>query len=305
MSLFDDDEAPLEPAADEGGADEAQAEPEEPAEPEPEPVVDQRLLDAAIRFLSEAPQGEFEDCYSSMTQLVRDPNVPLVAKRRALPGWMKANCLPVDVDGKRALICADALLESGQFVDPNSYRPFTFNFERRQVTSIGDPLRSSSLRESLQPALQKWAGGALRNGSAGVYDAPDGATVVISGTTISKENFRTGGLVLRFNVNAGVVSGSITLRGHCYEQGNAVAEQTTNFRENIPGGSDDEIATNLAKKIGVIYRDWTGKLQAGFDLLSNEGLDKLRRRLPISKTKVNWRQEIIGAASMPVGKGRK
>jgi hypothetical protein len=123
----------------------------------------------------------------------------------------------------------------------------------------------------------------------------------VSGSTISKENFRTGSLVLRFNLNDGVVSGYIALRAHCYEQGNSVGEQITNFKETIPGGTGDEIATNLCKKIGTIYSDWTAKLQAGFELLSNEGLDKLRRKLPIMKTHVNWRQEIIGAASMPAG----
>jgi capping protein alpha len=297
------DAPPAEAPPADAPAEEAPAEEPAAPEPEPEPVVDQQLLEAAIRFLVDAPPGEFDDCYADLTQFVADKNIPPIAKRRALPVWLKASCLPVDIDGKKAIICEDAQLESGQFVDPTTARPFTFDFAARQVGAIApDPLPSSPLRETLQPALQKWASDALKNGNAAVYDAAGGVTVVISGNTISKENFRTGALVLRFNLKDGIVSGTITVRGHCYEQGNAVAEQTTAFSDSIPGGTEDEIASALAKKIGSLYGDWTTKLQAGFDLLSTEGLDKLRRRLPISKTKVNWRQEIIGAAAMPVGK---
>jgi hypothetical protein len=36
-------------------------------------------------------------------------------------------------------------------------------------------------------------------------------------------------------------------------------------------------------------RELAEKLQAGFELLTEEGLDELRRRLPIMKRRVNWR----------------
>jgi hypothetical protein len=290
------------PAEDAPPAEEAPA-PEPEPEPEPEPVVDQALLEAAIRFLVDAPTGEFDDCYAALAQFVADKNIPPIAKRRALPVWLKASCLPVDVEDRKVLISEDGQLESGQFVDPTTARPFTFDFETRQVTAVAaDPIPSTPLREALQPALEKWASTALKNGHAAVYDADGGVTVVIAGSTISKENFRTGGVVLRFTLVGGALAGTIRLRGHCYEQGNAVADQTTSFNDSIPGGTDEEIASALSKKIAAFYGDWTAKLQAGFDLLSTEGLDKLRRRLPIMKTKVNWRQEIIGAAAMPVGK---
>jgi hypothetical protein len=293
------------PPAEETPAEAPPAEEAAPAEaaPPPEPIVDPKLLDAAIRFLSGAPPGEFDDVFAALTQFVADKNVPVVAKKRALPGWIKSSCIPVEVEGKKALICQDAELPDGKFVDPNTQKPFTFDFESRKVTSVApDALPSTSLRETLQSAVQKWAEGALRNGNAGVYDSTGGVTVVVSGSTISKENFRTGSLVLRFNLNAGVVSGSIKLRAHCYELGNAVGEQETTFKETIPGGNDEEVATNLCKTIGTIYSNWTTKLQEGFELLANEGLDRLRRKLPVTKTQVNWRQEIIGAASMPAGK---
>lgn len=81
------------------------------------------------------------------------------------------------------------------------------------------------------------------------FDPPGGVTVVVAGSTISKENFRTGEVVLRCGLSGGTAAGTISLRGHCYEQGNAVAEQTAAFSEQIPGGTDDEVAAALAGRI--------------------------------------------------------
>jgi hypothetical protein len=277
-------------------------------EAEPEVQVDRRLLEVAVGFLSEAPPGEFDDCLAALSKFVRDRNVPIAARRAALPVWMRNHCLPVDVEGAKAIICEEALLENGLFLDPTSMRPFRYNFETRTVAQILPETRqSSSLRDTMQGIVQKFATTSMRNGNCAVYDTPDGGiNIVISGSSISKENFRTGTVIMRFKyARGGRVTGTIQWLGHYYEQGNAMSNQKTSFNEQIGGGSDADISTNFVKKLGAFYIQWTKALQNAFELLTNEGLDKLRRKMPIMKTYVNWRQEIIGAASMPVGGGRK
>jgi capping protein alpha len=183
-------------------------------------------------------------------------------------------------------------------------RTFTFDFLTRTVGALdADPLTSTSLRSTMQSIVQKFAEEAVHNGNCAVYDAADGVTIVISGSSISKENFRTGSLVMRFALkSSGELTGTIALHAHFYENGNAVSEQASEFKDTVPGSSDDDKSANLVKKISAFYTTWTKGLQEGFELLTSEGLDKLRRKLPIMKTYVNWRQELIGAAAMPAGK---
>ena len=88
------------------------------------------------------------------------------------------------------------------------------------------------------------------------------------------------------------------------ENGNSVSNQTSEFDDTVGGSNDEELSVNLVKKITNFYTKWTTALQGGFELLTSECLDKLRRRLPITRTHVNWQQEIIGAASMPAGSRR-
>lgn len=282
-----------------------EAEAPEP-EPEPEPAVDPKQLEIAVRILSEAPPGEFDDCVASLKEIVSDANLAEVAKRRAIEEWLLALCIAVEVEDHRAILCQEARLPSGEFVDPNTMKTFGFNFDTRRVEAgSGTVIESSSLRSTMQPIVQKFAAASIRNGNCAVYDADDGVTIVVSGSSISKENYRTGSLVMRFKLtSSGDLTGSITFRAHFYESGNSVSEQSTDFQATIGGSNDEELSVNLVKKITDFYTKWTQALQGGFELLSSEGLDKLRRRLPITRTHVNWQQEIIGAAAMPAGSRR-
>ena len=287
------------------GGEEAPAEAAPEPEEEPLPEVDAKSLEIATRLLSEAPPGEFDDCFASLKKFVKDPNVADVAKKQAVEQWMMNQCVPVEIDGHRAIICEEARLPNGEFVDPNTMKTFRFNFDTRKVEEgSGEVIDSSSLRSAMQPVVQKFAAASIRNGNCAVYDAEDGGvTIVVSGSSISKENYRTGSLVMRYKLTkSGELTGSINFQAHFYENGNSVSEQRSEFSDTVSGSSDEDLSVNLVKKITNFYTKWTNALQGGFELLSSEGLDKLRRRLPITRTHVNWQQEIIGAASMPAGR---
>ena len=256
-----------------------------------------------MRFLAEAPPGEFDDCVASLGQFA-DADVAAVAKKRCIEQWMMRNCVAVKVGDHNAIICEEARLPDGEFVDANTMKTFRYNFETRESEEgSGRSIESSDLRSTMQPIIQKFAASSMRNGNCAVYDADDGVTIVVSGSSISKKNYRTGGLVMRYKLSSsGQLSGSISLQAHFYENGNSVSEQVSEFNDTVSGSNDNDLSVNVVKKITNFYTKWTNSLQEGFDVLSREGLDQLRRKLPITRNHVNWRQEIIGAAAMPAGK---
>jgi hypothetical protein len=190
--------------------------------------------------------------------------------------------LPVEVEGKRAIICNEARIENGKFVDPNTMRTFSYNSLTRQLESVDpDPLKSISLQSTMQSIVQNFAQGAVHNGKCAGYDATDGVTIVISGSSISKENFRTGTLVMRVALKSnGQLSGTISLKEHFYENKNADSEQASEFKDTVPGSSDDGKSVNPVKKTCQFYTTWTKEVQERFELLTSEDLDKLRRKAP-------------------------
>lgn len=299
------EEAPVEEAP----VDEAPVE-EEPVEEEPVNTnealiasVDPKLLEAAEHLVVNAPPGEFDDCIHALSGFVSDPKIAQAAKAAYLEKWMVANCLPVQVGDKTAMLCEEASLGNGKYIEPNSMKTFRYNFEDRKAVELNDdPIQSTSLREVIQSTIQKFSSTTLRNGCCGVYDSSEGVSIIMSGSSISKENFRTGSLLMRFTYHEGHLKGSISLHAHFYENGNAMGSQTSEYDEQVSGADEGQIASNILKKISTMYNDWTTKMANGFELLKSEGLNILRRRLPKTQTKVNWRQEIIGAAAMPTGK---
>lgn len=309
------EEAPEKEAAEgEEAAPEEAAEPEPEPEPEPEaepdvppaphrPSADPQLVETAKTFLTEAPPGEFDDIVASLKKCCKDPNVAECAKLDTIEEWMCSQCMPVEIEGHRAVICKEAQQEPGKYVDPHSNNIFSFDFENRKVfkTNIGS-VNSTPLRTKIQDAVHKFASHSMKNGNCGAYDAKDGGVhIIVSGSSISRDNFRTGNLVMKFHYQNGHIKGTITIIAHFFENGNSYVKQESPFEEAVSGSNDDDIALDLTKKLSKFYSTWVSKMGAGFDLLRDEGLNKLRRRRPIKVDPINWRQEIIGAASMPVG----
>jgi len=94
------------------------------------------------------------------------------------------------------------------------------------------------------------------------------------------------------------LEGTISFFAHFFENGNAVTHQDAQFSADVSGGDDAAIAAAIGGQMAKFYTEWTQKIQEGFELLSDEGLNKLRRRLPITKTHINWQQELYGGAAM-------
>jgi capping protein alpha len=197
------------------------------------------------------------------------------------------------------MLCEEAQIENEHFLDSNTLRSFFYDFNKRKVTWVSpQALMSSSLRNTVYTAVQVFAG-MLRNGTAAVFDSPGGIQIIISGSSISKENFRTGNFIMRFTLAPNKeLKGTITVQAHFYESGNATTNQRAEFSQKVEGGNDQELAVNVAKKLNRFLSQWKKSIFWGFDLLATEGIDKLRRKLPVTKSKINWRLEIAGTAAM-------
>lgn len=260
--------------------------------------ADPKLVDAASRLLVNAPPGEFDDCVAALSQFASDQEVVKEATNKSIRTWMMNSCAPVTVGDHQAMICEEALQSNGLYVDPNTMNLFNYNFEEKQVEETGEKLQSTSFRDACQNTLGVFSKNTLKNGTCGVYDIEDGVAIVLSGSSIVRENYRTGNVVMRFTIKNGHLAGKITAAAHFYENGNCTLENSADFEGNVKGEDDDKQAANAVKLLSEFYKQWTEKLTYGFDLLKNEGLNKLRRRLPVTKSKINWRAEIVGSASM-------
>ena len=284
-------------------------------------------LKAVGRFLKEAPPGEYEDCVHAIKGFIEDKSILEEAIDNTKEEWIVGNCTTIQIDDHSAILCEEAKYGDGKFVDPITCKVFAYDFINQEIvknTPKEKPseeedakspeeeekkeepeqpeeitVESSGFRQELQKSCTKFATMNFHNGACGAYDADDAVKVVIRASSISKQNFRTGLIILRFTCKDGTIKGSIALKTHFYEHGNCLGTQTTEFEDTYAGDDDEAKAVDVGKKLNKFISKWTGAIAEGFDLLSSEGLNKLRRRLPISVQKINWAQELRGVAAMP------
>ena len=296
-------------------------------------------LKAVSRFLKEAPPGEYEDCVQAIKGFIGDESVLDEAVNSTKEEWLLGNCTTIDIDDHKALICEEAKHGDGQFVDPVTCKVFNYDFVNQKVVEsapkpkkVKEPkpateeedgekspeeeeqkkeeeeqneapeeitVESTEFREKLQAACTRFATNNMHNGTCGAYDADGAVKVVVRASSISKQNFRTGLIILRFTCADGTIKGSLDLKAHFYEHGNCLGTHSAEFEDSYSGDDDEAKAKDVVKKVTTFFNKWNDKVTEGFDLLSSEGLNKLRRRLPISLQKVNWAQELRGLGAMP------
>ena len=296
-------------------------------------VTPEQIRTIAARVLKEAPPGEYDECANALKGFVSDKDLITSVEKDTYKTWAQSRVIYVTVgdDEHKALICEEACLGDNRYIDPTTSKAFTYDFANKKTVPSQAPvpqppsisenpeeetpevpdepqeldqaplteetIPSSPLREATQATITKFTKASIHDGVCGVYDKDGGLAIAISGSSISKANFRTGSVIFHFLYQDGKLEGTISFFAHFYENGNAVSHQDAKFSADVAGSDDQTTAQNLAKQLSKFYDEWVQKIVDGFDILSTEGLNKLRRRLPITKTQINWAQELYGGAS--------
>jgi len=276
--------------------------------------------------LKEAPPGEYEDCVHAIRGFITDESVLEEGINLTKEDWLVGNCTTITIDEHNAILCEEARKGENKFVDPVTNKVFAYDFIKQEIVKNAPPpaekangeeeekaeeekkeveeeiVESSELRTEVQAAGTDFASKRVHNGTCGAYDSEEGVKVVIRASSISKSNFRTGMILMHFTCKDNTVKGSIELKGHFYEKGNCLGTHKAEFEDSYAGDDEKAKAADIFKKIGGFLNKWTEAIAESFELLNTEGLNKLRRRLPINVQKINWAQELRGLGAMP---GRK
>ena len=247
------------------------------------------------RFLKESPQGEFDDCYSAIGMFVEDQDLLQEGKSLAFKEWALNHFVQVDVEDHKAILCKYANISEDKFVDPETSKVFNYDFATKTVTMEEEEVsETTELRDKLQDSVSRMTAKSFKNGVAGVYVDGDALRIIVSASFINRQNYRTASIVFDFKFEDEKLKGTIEFNSHSYESGNAVGHQRAEFSKDI----SEEPEKNIPKALNAFYSEWNTKVTDGIQSISEEGLNKFRRRLPITASKINWRSEMVGTASM-------
>lgn len=248
------------------------------------------------KFLENAPPGEYEQCWAALGQVGEDLQVLKVARSNTLEKWTHKQCTAVEIGDHFAIICDEAKLEDGSYLDPYTNSTFTYGFDSKVAKPTGVTLtESSELRKAFQNRIVEYIGEAYKDQKAGgAYNMPDGSIAIICrAASISLRNFRTGMVIARYIYHPdGNLEGRIEALVHYFERGNALCQYGINYNAQIKQGLPEEIASSALNRIADFEEAFYEEYTTGLDKIGEEAMNLFRRKLPVTRTKINWETEL-------------
>ena len=251
----------------------------------------------ATSFLLNAPPGEFQQTAAAIQGLTGDQALTDAARADSFKSWAHKNCHTVTVNDKLAILCDEAQLGEDVYLDPHTGTAFRYDFASHAVEPAQAAAANSAKRQELQGLMVEYAKSAYKsNVGVGVYDADKQAlAIVLTSSSISLRNYRTGSVKAQYRLEAnGKLTGTVAVMQHFFENGNVMCEQSANLDATVKGGD----MKACVEKIREFENGWLKGYVEAFDRLSSEGMTKLRRKMAISGTRINWEAEFRGITGM-------
>ncbi|KAH0791189.1 F-actin capping protein alpha subunit [Histomonas meleagridis] len=253
-------------------------------------------------ILSEAPPGEYKQCEAALKGLLPKQNSLKEATEATELQWNLSQYTYVPFNTHSAMLCAEARLPDGSFIDPVTLQTFTYNLDKKAATNTGKTVQGSPLRNLIQEKISVYGLNSYGHYFAcGAFDTKDQKVqVILRSSSISLENYRTGNVIAKYLVDPSKleVKGRIQTLQHFFENGNAVCQYGVNLDKKLSGKSPEEISNSFMEAIIEFENNFYDEYIIGLSKIGDEGLNRLRRKLPVTATKINWEIELTTGASM-------
>jgi hypothetical protein len=188
----------------------------------------EKQLRLATSFLVNAPASEFELVCSDLEAVTGNSKLVGSARDAAYLQWAHAQAHLVPLDGNNAIVCDEAKISEGSYLNPYTQTVFKWDSSGKKFKAVNDRAPNSTpQRTQLQQLLTEYARTAYKSTiGVGVYDTKSALLIVLRSSSISLKNFRTGNVIARYKLESnGKLNGGITVTQHYFETGNVMCHQ--------------------------------------------------------------------------------
>lgn len=212
----------------------------------------------------------------------------------------------VSVDGgKSVLITPHGELPDGLYLDPSGPCALEVDHKALTATKSATPLSGAQLgalqggaaiREAVDREMQAYCKVHVPGSTCTTYGTSGaGIKVVCCTSTRAAElsNYWAGlwmsewTLEVPMGGSIGTLTGKVQVHVHYFEDGNVQLDDKVVFQSELPA-SAEEVGGAFAKKVKECEQGLLAKLEETYTSMSDNVLQGLRRRLPITKTKFDW-----------------
>ncbi|CAI4588172.1 ATV_HP_G0043170.mRNA.1.CDS.1 [Saccharomyces cerevisiae] len=240
------------------------------------------------KIINDSPPGELREVYDDLIKITSENSKNTVLD--AIENYNVQNCIPIEVNGNSVII-SKYNKEGAKFFDPVNSVIFSVNHLERKGLDI-EPYEFThakiekgqlkELHDKLHEYLLQSFPGDV---SFAVYPVPEEISkisIIIVSTKYNPNNFWNGHWRSSYiyDLETRELSGQISTQVHYYEDGNVSFQSGKDINQS---NVDDVVCT-----IRDIETNFENDLDLSFFDLNEKQFKALRRRLPVTRSKINW-----------------
>lgn len=239
-------------------------------------------------IIFDSPAGEIQEVYNSLITIVGENSKDTLLN--VIEQYNISKTIPIDVEGNRVLLSENNKDGASRYFDPINGVSFTVDHLNRKAQDVQSYQATDfdGEKKNLYQNIVNYTKDAYP-GEVTVATYPIDNTkieIIINSTKYNPNNFWNGDWRSRYvyDINSKQLTGEIDVQIHYYEDGNVSFKSHKDIAED---NVDD-----VVKSISTIETDFEKSLDVSFTELNEKQFKALRRRLPITRSKVNWGKAI-------------
>ncbi|CUS20612.1 LAQU0S01e10594g1_1 [Lachancea quebecensis] len=234
-------------------------------------------------IISDAPSGEIQDVVKDLKTIAGNQAEEAITE--AVVHYNIKNLIPIEVN-RELVIISEYNKKGSKFFDPVRSIAFSVDHLNRTGMDVESyDQEYTAQQKSLYEDLERYASKNFTGDVAyAVYprDEPDDVVIFISSTRYSPGNFWNGHWrsSYTYNLKSQILKGTIDIDVHYFEDGNV----NFKFSKDV----EDNAASSAVVSIKTLENEVEAEMSNSFSNLNEKEFKLLRRRLPVTRSKINW-----------------
>jgi len=217
--------------------------------------------------------------------------------------------------GEKVLLTCHGELPDGSFFDPGSKQAMSVDHVKSTCTGVSPAPAAivqsleavAQYRDPIDAAMRSYVEETIPGGTLTTYGSSSDANGMEIFCCVASLNSDLGNyvagrwwaewtLTARVGGSVGKLVGDIKCNVHYFEDGNVQLTDGSHFEAELPLTGD--VGAAFAKKVSGFEQEFLAKFEDIYQTLSEQVIQSLRRRLPITRTKFDWEKHSVAKLAM-------
>ena len=259
-------------------------------------MVDAGFVNVAKYIIKKTPIGHLGKTLENLRSVVGEQVMDTNDVKKEIHNYGETHLSPVnnEVTNSKVVISPLTKDSEGFYHDQGQKVKFKIGLESGAVEEAQSTEIHNDLRDAIESKVKEYLEKCYKMDVTKYNVYFDGSSnkivVLISVHNLNLKSFWSGEWLStwEFDISGKQVKGTLRANTYYYEEGNIQFNLDTKFNSSIQGGDNNTIAVNLIEFIKTSENSVQLELEKVYDELCENYIKPLRRKLPVTGTKMNW-----------------